>query len=82
MENLDANIVEEESITVDNATLMNCVQQYRCLYDKRCEDFRILLKKKNAWKEIAAKLITLLNNFSHPEPLLSFFAFLLRRSLM
>ena len=41
---------------VDSETLMNCVQNYPVLYDKGSADYKIPLRKKNAWKEIAAKL--------------------------
>ena len=43
--------------TVDNETLMACIQNYRCIYDKiTCNDYRVPQKKRNAWKEIAEKL--------------------------
>ena len=40
----------EETESVDNETLMNCIQNYRCLYDKGCKDYKVPLKKRNAWK--------------------------------
>ena len=46
----------EETESVDNETLMNCIQNYRCLYDKGCKDYKVPLKKRNAWKGISAKL--------------------------
>ena len=42
--------------TVDNETLMACIQNYRCIYEKACNDYRVPHKKRNAWKEIAEKL--------------------------
>ena len=33
---------EETSAEIDNETLMNCVQNYRCSYDKSCSDYRVL----------------------------------------
>ena len=45
-----------EEFEVNNETLMNCVQQYRVIYDKRCKDYKVPLKKRNAWKEISEKL--------------------------
>ena len=41
---------------IDSETLMNCVQNFPALYDKSSVDYKILLRKKNAWREIAAKL--------------------------
>ena len=41
---------------VDSETLMNCVQHYPVLYDKGSADYKIPPRKKNSWKEIAAKL--------------------------
>ena len=41
---------------VDSETLLNCVQNYPVLYDKGSADYKIPLRNKNAWKEIAAKL--------------------------
>ena len=45
-----------EEYEVNNETLMNCIQQYRMMYDKRCKDYKVPLKKRNAWKEISGKL--------------------------
>ena len=39
----------EETESVDNETLMNCSQNYRCLYDKGCKDYKMPLKKRNAY---------------------------------
>ena len=50
------SLQENEETSVDNETFMNCIQQYRVLYDKTCKDFKMPLKKKNAWKEVASKL--------------------------
>ena len=45
-----------EEYEVNNETLMNCIQQYRVIYDKRCKDYKMPLKKRNTWKEISEKL--------------------------
>ena len=42
--------------SVDKEALMNCIQNYRCIYDKGCKDYMVPLKKRNAWKEISTKL--------------------------
>ena len=42
--------------TIDNETLMACIQNYHCIYDKTCNDYRVPQKKQNTWKEIAEKL--------------------------
>ena len=47
---------EETSVEIDNETLMNCVQNYRCIYDKSCSDYRVLQKKRNTWKKISESL--------------------------
>ena len=47
---------EETSVEIDNETLMNCVQNYRCIYDKSCSGYRVLQKKRNAWKKISESL--------------------------
>ena len=47
---------EETSVEIDNETLMNCVQNYRCIYDKSCSDYRVLQKKRNAWQKIGESL--------------------------
>ena len=47
---------EETSVEIDSETLMNCVQNYRCIYDKSCSDYRVLQKKCNAWKKISESL--------------------------
>ena len=41
---------------VDNEALMNCIQNYPIIYDKRSHDYKILLWKKNAWKAVATEL--------------------------
>ena len=48
---------EETSVEIDNETLMNCVQNYRCIYDiKSCSDYRVPQKKRNAWKKRSESL--------------------------
>ena len=47
---------EETSVEIDNETLMNCVQNYHCIYDKSCSDYRVQQKKRNAWKKISESL--------------------------
>ena len=47
---------EETSVEIDNEILMNCVQNYRCIYDKSCSDYRVLQKKRNARKKISESL--------------------------
>eukprot|EP00795_Rhopilema_esculentum_P003869 gene3869-15166_t len=54
MVNGGASMAEEQEI--DNEMLMNYVQHYRVIYDKSCKDFKIPLKKRNAWKETSQKL--------------------------
>eukprot|EP00112_Aurelia_sp_Birch-Aquarium-sp1_P002537 Seg128.12 transcript_id=Seg128.12/GoldUCD/mRNA.D3Y31 product="hypothetical protein" protein_id=Seg128.12/GoldUCD/D3Y31 len=41
---------------VDNEILMSCVHKYPAVYDKSCRDYKIPLKKKNAWKAIGLEL--------------------------
>lgn len=41
---------------VDNEILMSCVRKYPAVYDKSCRDYKIPLKKKNAWKAIGLEL--------------------------
>lgn len=36
--------------------LIDLVRSYPCLYDVRSADFKIALKKENAWKTIAESL--------------------------
>ena len=47
---------EETSVEIDNETLMNCVQNYRCIYDKSCSVYRVLEKKRNVWNKISESL--------------------------
>ena len=41
---------------LDSETFMNCVRNYKVLYDRTCRDFKILQKKNNTWKEISETL--------------------------
>ena len=41
---------------IDNETLMNCVQDYSVIYDKMSKDYKIPLRKRNAWKEASTEL--------------------------
>ena len=41
---------------VDSEALMSCVRTYPAVYNKSCRDYKIPLKKKNAWKEIGLAL--------------------------
>ena len=45
-----------ELTEIDSETLMNCVRNYRVIYDNSLKDFKVPSKKNNAWKEISAKL--------------------------
>ena len=56
--NMVSSVIEGSGVEakVDNGTLMNCVQNYRCIDDKTCKDYRVPQKKRNAWREIAEKL--------------------------
>ena len=49
-------MAKDEEYEVDNETLMNCIQHYRVVYDKSCKNYKVPLKKRNAWKEISEKL--------------------------
>ena len=41
---------------IDDEMLMNYVQNYRCIYDKTCVDYRKPQAKRNAWKSIAKSM--------------------------
>ena len=41
---------------VDDQTLMNCIQNYRVIYDKGSKDYKDQRKKKNAWSEVSLQL--------------------------
>ena len=43
------NFVMEEA-------LAEAIRQYKCLYDKTCEEYKGKLAKSNAWKEVANKV--------------------------
>ena len=45
MANAMESLQDNEETSVDNKTLMNCIQQYRVLCDKTCKDFKMPLKK-------------------------------------
>ena len=36
--------------------LIEAVRDYPCLYNSKSADFKILMKKENAWTAVAAKL--------------------------
>ena len=52
----ETNEIEETSVEIDNETLMNNVQNYRCIYDKSCVDYKVPQKKRNAWQKIAESM--------------------------
>ena len=38
---------------VDNETLMDCVQNYRCIYDKTCKHYKNSLSSNlSSWKSV------------------------------
>ena len=41
---------------VDNEAMMNFIQNYPVIYDKRSPVYKIPLRKKNAWKAVAIEL--------------------------
>ena len=45
-----------EGVDIDNETLMDCIHNYPAIYDKSCKDYKIPLRKKNAWKQVCMKL--------------------------
>ena len=47
---------KEADLEFDRETFMNCVCNYKVIYDKNSKDFKIPLKKNNAWKEISLAL--------------------------
>lgn len=49
-----AQLIDENAI--ENETLMDCIRNYPAIYDKSCRDYKIPLRKKNAWKEVCIKL--------------------------
>ena len=50
------SVTEAEETCLKNETLINMVQNYRCIYDKSCKDYKDTRKKRDAWTEIAQKL--------------------------
>ena len=38
--------------SIENGTLMNCIRNYRVIYDKSSKGYKIPRQKKNAWKGI------------------------------
>ena len=36
--------------------LVNAVREYPCLYNSKIADFKVLLKKENAWTTVAGSL--------------------------
>ena len=36
--------------------LVNAVREYPCLYNSKIADFKVLLKKENAWTAVAESL--------------------------
>ena len=45
-----------ENACIDIEALLSYIRQYSVLYDKSCKNYRLPLKKKNAWKEIGLEL--------------------------
>ena len=45
-----------ELTEIDSKTFMNCVRNYKVIYDKSLKDFKVPSKKNNAWREISATL--------------------------
>ena len=46
----------EQISEISNEKLMDCIRNYRSIYDKKCKDYKVPQKKKNAWKEVSAQL--------------------------
>ena len=44
------------STEVANETLMNCIRNYKVIYDKSSKGYKLPQQKKNAWKEISTNL--------------------------
>ena len=42
--------------SINNETVMDCIQNYPLIYDKGNSDYKNKIKKKNAWKEVASAL--------------------------
>ena len=38
---------------MDDETLINKVKEHPCLYNTKLSDYKVLLKKENAWKAIS-----------------------------
>ena len=38
---------------MDDEQLISEVREHPCLYNTRCGDFKVLLKKENAWKLVS-----------------------------
>eukprot|EP00795_Rhopilema_esculentum_P004065 gene4065-20242_t len=46
----------EQISEISNEKLMDCIRNYRSIYDKKCKGYKVPQKKKNAWKEVSAQL--------------------------
>ena len=57
-------------VEVEKEMLMNCIQNYPLIYDKKCADYKIPLRKKNGGKlgiqesEAKARYSSIRTNFS------------------
>ena len=43
-------------VTMDDEKLICEVKEHPCLYNTKSADYKILLKKENAWKAVSAAL--------------------------
>ena len=49
------HLLDSRTMEKDEA-LIEAVRDYQCLYNSKSADFKVVLKKENAWTAIAAKL--------------------------